>query len=434
MQNLSHYSYLSYSRNKNKMTILLTIACFFGLAVCTPELPSDDPFYTPPSGYQSYSPGEIIKSRAVPSTLDDLTNYTAAYQLMFRTTNSQGDAEAAITTVIVPNNAQDDKLISYQVAEDASWSGCAPSYELQVTDEDSTIQTLINSGWYVNIPDYEGPNSSFTAGIQAGHATLDSIRASLKSTSITGLKNDSIVSLWGYSGGSLATGWAGELQSSYAPELSSQIVGIAVGGFVVNITAVALNVNGGIDAGFVPAGIMGLASAYPDMAAELNSYLTPIIGSRIASVESQCLTLDLLDFAYENIFDYWTLGEGILSLPSVSAALSENTLGKTAPVAPMYVYQGEEDEVVPYTIVDKVVSEYCSQGANIDYWKDPVESHLAEATAGAPFAFSWLNDRMSGTPAPTGCTTHTSEFSGTPALAKRAMQTQYVPPQARYAH
>jgi Secretory lipase len=418
-----------------KMTSTLgSILCLLGLAECSsPPLPSSDPFYTPPSGYQSLSPGDIIQSRPVPFALDDLTNYTAAYQLMFRTTNALGDPEAAITTVIVPDNAQNDKLISYQVAEDAAWIGCAPSYELQVTDEDSTIQTLINAGWYVNVPDYEGPNSSFTAGIQAGQATLDSIRASLQSTSITGLQSDSVVSLWGYSGGSVATGWAAQLQPSYAPDLSSHFVGAAVGGFVVNISAVALNVNGGIDAGFVPAGIMGLASAYPEVGTLLNSYLTPLIGARIAEVEDQCLLADLLDFAYEDIFIYWTIGEGILYLPLVQQVVAQNTLGETPPTVPMYIYQGEEDEVVPYTIVDEVVSQYCAAGATIEYWKDPVETHLGEASVGAPFAFSWLNARMSGTPAAMGCATYTSEFSGTPTnVAKRAVQTQYTPPQARY--
>jgi hypothetical protein len=141
-----------------------------------------------------------------------------------------------------------------------------------------------------------------------------------------------------------------------------------------------------------------------------------------------------LDFAFEDVFDiYWTIGKGILDLTLVQEVVEENTLGGTPPQVPMYIYQGEEDEVVPYTIVDKAVSEYCAAVATIQHWKDPVETHLGEASVGAPFAFSWLNDRMSGTPAATGCATYTSEFSGTPtvAAAKRAVQTQYVPPQAR---
>ena len=39
----------------------------------------------------------------------------------------------------------------------------------------SDISTSLSKGWYVNIPDHEGP----LAGITEGYATIDSIRAVL---------------------------------------------------------------------------------------------------------------------------------------------------------------------------------------------------------------------------------------------------------------
>lgn len=45
--------------------------------------------------------------------------------------------------------------------------------------------------------------------------------------------------MWGYSGGSLASGWAAGLQPNYAPELGGNLLGAALGGFVTNITATA---------------------------------------------------------------------------------------------------------------------------------------------------------------------------------------------------
>ena len=41
----------------------------------------------------------------------------------------------------------------------------------------------------------------------------------------------------GYSGGSLASGWAAALQPDYAPELSRNLLGVALGGFITNVTA-----------------------------------------------------------------------------------------------------------------------------------------------------------------------------------------------------
>ena len=73
------------------------------------------------------------------------------------------------------------------------------------------------------IPDYEGPKASFTAGKQCGQSTLDSIRAVLKTTNVTGIQ-DAKVAMWGYCGGTVATGWAAALQEpTYAKELKSNL-------------------------------------------------------------------------------------------------------------------------------------------------------------------------------------------------------------------
>ena len=69
----------------------------------------------------------------------------------------------------------------------------------------------------------------------------------------------------GYSGGSLATGWAAALQPVYAPELQKNIVGAAVGGFAANITAIAESVDGTIFAGLITLALNGLANEYPDL-------------------------------------------------------------------------------------------------------------------------------------------------------------------------
>src|ERR1700709_543509 len=100
-----------------------------------PQTPSSDPFYTPPAGFESSAPGTILRSRNVPSPLAFLSiapiNIKGAYQLLYRTTDSLGNPEATVTTVIVPYNADPKKLLSYQFAEDGAWVNCAPSYVLQ---------------------------------------------------------------------------------------------------------------------------------------------------------------------------------------------------------------------------------------------------------------------------------------------------------------
>ena len=115
----------------------------------------------------------------------------------------------------------------------APWSTVATQIDMAL------MVPMLKQGYYVVSPDYEGPKSTFTVGRQSGKATLDSIRAILKSNKFTGIKSDAKVAMWGYSGGSLASGWAAALQPKYAPELKKNLIGAALGGFVTNITATA---------------------------------------------------------------------------------------------------------------------------------------------------------------------------------------------------
>lgn len=206
-------------------------------------LPQDDPFYAVPADVGIYRPGDIIRSRPVPNPLAAFgigpDNIQAAYQLLYRTTNSKDQPTATVTTVIVPHNADFSKLLSYQIEYDSAWTGCDPSYALQrgappVQELFGQYSILVytaalDKGWVVATPDYEGPNAAFVAGKISGRATLDGVRAALRSERVTGVKPYAQHAMWGYSGGSLASEWAAELQPQYAPELN--FVGTVLGSY-----------------------------------------------------------------------------------------------------------------------------------------------------------------------------------------------------------
>lgn len=131
--------------------------------------------------------------------------------MSYRSTDAFGEPQVSISTIIIPHNADYSKVISYQIAEDAAYINCAPSYVLQTGSNTTyagtgSIEVLLmagalSKGWVVSTPDWEGPESSFIEGFQAGRSTLDSIRAALSSTSFTGVDPSAYVQMWGYSGG-----------------------------------------------------------------------------------------------------------------------------------------------------------------------------------------------------------------------------------------
>jgi predicted esterase len=99
---------------------------------------------------------------------------------------------------------------------------------------------MLAQGWIVNTPDYMGPGAAFGASVQAGHATVDSIRAVHKLAATTGVTAMN-TAIWGYSGGSIATLSAAQLAKRYAPEL--HVRGAAIGGLVDDMSADFENLN-----------------------------------------------------------------------------------------------------------------------------------------------------------------------------------------------
>lgn len=285
-----------------------------------------------------------------------------------------------------------------------------PSYTFyNASIVDPPIPQVLGLGWFVNLPDYEGPLASFTAGVQSGHATLDSLRAVL--TPRFGLKKNAKCALWGYSGGALASEWAAELQVQYAPELS--IAGIALGGLTPNVTSVLETIDGTPFAETVVNGLLGMASQSSTLEKYLISQLKtsgPYNATTFLAARSQNTTVDAVVYADQNILDYFTAGDSFLQSPIVQAVVNrDGIMGyHGVPSMPVFIYKAIGDEFSPITDTDKLVERYCEVGANILYQRNAVGGHLAEYINAEMDAFAFLSAVVDGTYAgkytSTGCT------------------------------
>ncbi|KAL1891693.1 hypothetical protein Sste5346_007442 [Sporothrix stenoceras] len=393
----------------------------------SPPLPSEDPFYSIPDNIHSYAPGAIIDHRAPPAAIaafgTDKINIAGSWQIRYRTTDNVGNATQTVLTVLIPNNADFNKVLSYQVAEDAASINCGPSYALQlqaatggllgtiVTEAELLlIEAALYQGWVVILPDHEGPSGAYLANRLAGQATLDGIRAALASTSFTGIQGDAKVTMWGYSGGSLASAWAAVLQPRYAPDLSDNIVGAAIGGTVPNINNVINTINDTPFAGIIPAGMMGLASQYPVVAQAIDEHVLPEDKDKFEKVTQQCFVPDILDFLLDSNVKAMVDNQSLWTQPDIQKILQDNSLAyESAPPSsiPLYVYKSVFDEISPIADTDNLVKAYCSAGSRVTYTRDLASEHASLAAIGAPMAIAWLIDRMDGKAAASSCSTTT---------------------------
>jgi len=368
-------------------------------------VPDQDPFYAAPADIASYVPGAVVDSRPVPGVnLFGIPVPVDAWQISYRTNDSHGQPELAVTTLVVPKAAWTGSgprpVVSLQTPEDSVGTACAPSYLIatgsDVQDAALGAQLLL-AGWAVAVPDFEGPKSVFLAGPQAGHAVLDGIRA-VRNLGVGGVGHANPWALDGYSGGAEATAWAAQLQPSYAPDV--RLAGAAIGGTPSDPAAVGSSIDGTAFAGFEFAAAYGLSTEFPEAG------IAGLLNSRgqqdFASIKGTCETSILPAYAFRRLSQDTTVSDP-LSVPSVAAVLRENTLGGAAPATPVYDYHADTDEIVPVGQDDAAVAAWCARGATVQKVRDLLGEHAEEVAARALSVEAFLAARFAGLPPADSC-------------------------------
>ncbi|QEL63050.1 hypothetical protein CJJ09_005244 [Candidozyma auris] len=351
--------------------------------------------------------GDIIKVRNTPVPVRSLIfemNVKNAWQVLVRSEDSFGVPNAFVATILEPYNADPSKLWSYQAWQDANCIDCAPS--------DPFIQYGLSKGWFVVVPDYQGPKSTFTAGRQSGKAVLNGVRAALNSGNFTGIDENAQVGLYGYSGGSLATGWAAQLQPAFAPELKSNIIGAAVGGWVTNITSTALACDGTMASGIIANAVNGIMSEYSMFDKVFERELNPLKKRKFKKAKDNCLLNSIVEYVFQKFFSglvpYFSRRQDFFHVPEIAEIIKNNTAALVAedgvPEIPMFVFHGNADEIVPMVQPTRGYENYCKWGApSIEWTVSETTGHVIESFIGVGAAFSWLEKRFDGQPPVEGC-------------------------------
>ena len=374
-----------------------------------PLLPSDDPFYQPPPGYQHAMPGTVLRSRDVELAFLGLIPQRAmATQLLYRTTDMNGDPEATATTVIVPADVTPERpcpVLSYQCAIDAVTSRCFPSYALRRNAwavgalaqlELLLITAAIAEGWAVSIPDHEGRTGMWGAPYEPGYFILDGVRAALSAERL-GLSPSAPVGLWGYSGGGLATAWAAELCADYAAELD--IVGAVLGSPVGDLGHTFRRLNGTFLSGLPAMVIAALAHIYPDLDRVIQEHANDEGRALLQRLEGMTTVGAVLRMAKKDVGVYLDRPlEEILTMPEVRHVFDSIKLGATVPTPPVLIVQAVHDYLIDVEDIDELANTYSTGGADVTYHRDAFNEHLLLHPLSAPMTLRWLQDRFAGRP------------------------------------
>ncbi|KAH6951582.1 secretory lipase-domain-containing protein [Fusarium avenaceum] len=397
---------------------LCAIARAAGDGVVTGELsqdealtPSQDAWYTAPDGFESTQPGDVLRIRSVPKLVSVVERSSAVYHILYRSTDSRGQASWAVTTLFIPSwfyrsQAGKAALLSYQFAYNTANFDCSPSFALAgvmakseptlgIRASTCLLTEMLSFGWIINTPDHLGPTAAFGASFQSGHATLDSVRAV---HNLLKLRQgpDFRTAIWGYSGGSIATFAATELHSSYAPDVN--IDGAALGGVVDDISADLDKANKSPLAGTMIALLLGITSQYPEARAYLESRLVEDTKDEFMSVLHTEVTQAVKHFAGKDINSFFQNGAIDLRMPKMQELYDRQArLGyRGVPTMPMFVYKAFEDQFCPIKLTDATIERLCSAGAEITYERNAVGGHVSEIENGKPRVFRFLESIFDG--------------------------------------
>ncbi len=384
--------------------------------------PASDPFYTPPANLAQYSHGTILRERQVAMSGPQQVDTAHAYQLLYRTTNTTGQPVAAVTTVLVPTApaAGPRRLASYQMYYDSLTLNCAPSYTLQggnngPSSEAAWITELLQQGWDVNVPDYEGLESEWAVGPVLGYATLDSIIAAehFAADGLEGTKTE--VSMNGYSGGSEAATWAAAFAPKYAPELD--IVGVAAGGNFPDLDYTTQYLDNSVWYGTEIGVLVSFNRALPqdfDLSKLLNA-----AGQSLAAKDAQdgsgCGG-STLNEPYGNASQYTNFpdSEALAAYPPLKRGLEEISLKNgPLPKAPLFLYNSVDDDLAFIQPVDALVASYCQHGVTVDYDRDADGGeHLSGFVPYWKATLPYLQNAFAGDPPPDNCSTYGAQPGG----------------------
>lgn len=386
----------------------------------------------PPAGWESTVPGTVLKVRPhaynMSKSAVGFEGYRDVFQLLFRSSDSHDRPMVGVTTVFVPEggggvgngSASHVPLLSYHPPYDTACIDASPGYGLQFGEPYGETALALKRGWFVSVPDYEGPQASYGANVLAGHVILDAAQAVVStlrrgvpdSTTVPTFRNTTAVhnvtlAFWGYSSGATATDFALELADTYAPNLT--VHGTVVGGMTANLTRSLELLSGHDVAGLLAQTLLGTTTQYPDEQRLLDDALWPAgvyNTTEFHSARNMSGWQSLVHFAYQNMYSFFREGKASVfgSAPLQTMLAREGWAGRHG-APPLrtrtFYYQAVGDEMCPSALVDRLVDTFCAARSGSSslflYQRNLVGGHNDELSNGRQRALDFLGEVLDGT-------------------------------------
>jgi pimeloyl-ACP methyl ester carboxylesterase len=361
--------------------------------------PAGDAVYTPPSPLPVQQPGDIIWAQASPGPSGS-TGYTVLY-----VSTTVDDTPIAVSGVIIVPGAdapaappEGRTVLTWAHGTTGLGDACAPSkqYPSGQVAEEALAQVAVGRGFVYAATDYQGLGPPgphpYVVGLSEGHNVLDIARAAerLQGSGATATSN---VLVWGHSQGGGAAAFAAELAPTYAPDLD--VVGAMVGAPATDFPAIATYDDGLPYFGFSFMAAAGFKAAYPQLS--YDAILNESGKQAVASIAEACSDQILKDFAGEHASEYEIASPQ--DAPGWKEAFAANEPGQRKTPVPIFIYQGDKDQIIPVAVSAQLLAKYCALGVTAERKTYPNTDHTSVIPAALGDILAFANDRLAGRPA-----------------------------------
>ncbi len=348
-------------------------------ASMTDDTLTDTAFYTPPD-LDRHRSRAVLRLR--PIALPRLPGAGTAWQVLYVSRDSRDTRIPVSGTVITPEGTHDltaGPTLLYYPSFHGLGGNCAPSQLLAAGQEPDAeqISAALALGWRVAIPDGEGLGvrghgpHTWLAGRAAGHVGLDLVRAMRAIPALHGV--DTPILVWGYADGGRAAIWAGGLQEGYASEL--EIRGIAAGAVPTDPGAIARTLDGGPWSGLGLAALIGLSRAYRHL--PLRHLLNDEARRLLADAETS--STSVLCERYQHPLALWCYRPDPWLDPLWRYVAAHEAIGASLiPDAPLHLYHGGRDTIVPVEYGHRLHKDFRARGARVS-WHEYDANHFRTA-------------------------------------------------------
>lgn len=286
-------------------------------------------------------------------------------------------------------------------------SPCAPSL---VSDPKPATQPgfadFLNRGWVVVATDYRGLGTQgpleYLIGGASGRNVLDSVRAA---RNIPAAHASNRVVVWGHSQGGQSALFAGQLASTYAPEL--KLLGVAAAAPAGELGQILQDDYKELE-GLVVISFALWSWSHTQPGADLADIVGPDARDLIDSIASRCVNSN------KDIFEDLPAAEveklagtidpaKLTSHPAWARIEQQNTPKTSGHGVPLLIAQGTADTIIHPPTTEALVAGFCKSGRTVDFFTMPGVNHPLAGLEAAPQVAGWAANLFAGKPVPNTC-------------------------------